>query len=95
MSKIIKIVGTAIATEVMFALGKGYMLACVRKFDPETGDEIRDVIEKGMLSGSIVRCMSGAIVCKADDLATKYYVNRKVKEEELLSELKKELDKLL
>lgn len=82
MKKFIKIAGAWVAMEVIFALGKGHMLSCVRIFDPETGDEIRHVIEEGMQkSDSTLRRMAGAVICKSDDAMTWLYSNRDQKEE--------------
>lgn len=78
MNKIIKVAGVWVAAEVLFALGKGHMLSCVRRFDPEVGDEIRNVIEVGSHAEncSILRRASGAVICSMDDFMTWLYANR-------------------
>lgn len=40
MKKLIKIAGVIVATEVVYALGKGHVLAWAKKYYPETGEEM-------------------------------------------------------
>jgi hypothetical protein len=78
MNKIIKIVGIWVAAEVIFALGKGHMLANVRRFDPETGDEIRKCLEDAAHKEGcpIALRASGAVISKADDFMTWLYAEQ-------------------
>ncbi len=82
MSKIIKIAGLWVAAEVIFALGKGHMLSNVRKWDTETGDEIREFIGEKMhdKSVSFMHRASAVVIGKMDDFMTQVYECQKKEE---------------
>ncbi len=78
MNKIIKIVGVWVAAEVVYALGKGHMLSCVRRFDPVVGDEIRECLEASARAEgcSLPHRAAGAVICTADDFMTWLYAEK-------------------
>ena len=76
MNKIIKIAGMWVAAEIIFAAGKGHMLSCVRRIEPEAGEHIRECVDAGVNSVAHkynFRRALGVVICKVDDFATELY----------------------
>ena len=83
MSKLIKIAGVYVATEVVFALGKGHMLAYLRKYYPETWEAIRKRMEASLEAKerSCFHRALGTVICKSDDVFAYLYDKDEVRKE--------------
>ena len=78
MSKFIKIACAYIATEFVFALGKGHTLAYLRKHYPETWEDIRKCLDASLEAKecSIFHRAVGTVICKSDDIFTRLYAGK-------------------
>lgn len=75
MKKIIKIAGVIVATEAVYALGKGHLLAWAKVYYPETGEDMYKFLKKiteNPEHNAALR-LGGRVTLKWCDLIERFY----------------------